>query len=183
MRTKHQWNYTDGDNTKTRTIDPFSTIYLWTKWLFTARTVPIFNGYHNFGNYMRSWKCWRLPTKPTSMGLLCLSRYFEQQVANLSFPSYQSGRTAPRVKQAACIIIACFSIESFNCLFVSLCAIIIQFRSYTKVEALCTGSQIGHTQTNKYTTEHSRNRDSAVDIVTRLWVWQQKNNCTVPDRS
>ena len=43
--------------------------------------------------------------KPTSMELLCLCLHFEQ-VATLSFPSYQSGRTAPRVKQAACIIIA-----------------------------------------------------------------------------
>jgi hypothetical protein len=38
--------------------------------------------------------------KPTSMGLLCLSRRFEQVIAR-SFSSYQSGRTVPRDKQAA----------------------------------------------------------------------------------
>jgi hypothetical protein len=70
--------------------------------------------------------------KPTSTGHLCLSHHFEQ-VASLSFPSYKSGRTAQKVKQAACIIIGCLSIQSFNSVFFSLCAIVIQFRSYTKV--------------------------------------------------
>jgi len=52
--------------------------------------------------------------KPTSMGLLCLSRRFEQQVFARSFLSYQSCRTAPRVKQAACIILTCLGIDSCN---------------------------------------------------------------------
>jgi hypothetical protein len=39
----------------------------------------------------------------------------------------------------------------------------------TKVDALCTGKQSRYKETNMYTTEQARNRDSTVYVVTGLW--------------
>jgi hypothetical protein len=128
-----QTGYITSTRRKTRTLDPLSTTNLWTKWLFTVCAVHIFNGYNDFENDMRSWKCWRLPTEAHIHGTPFPLPPFRTTVVARSFPSYQSGRTAPGFKQAACIIMTCLSIESCNCLFFSLCAIIIQIRWFTKV--------------------------------------------------
>jgi hypothetical protein len=133
MGMEQQWDYTDGGqhkySKKNAYLGPLSTTNLWTKGsllhaLFTFLT-----------DTMTSKMTCEAENVDASQRnpLLCLSRHFEKQVVARSFPSYQSGRTAPRVKQAACIIMTCLSIKSCNCLFFCLYAVLIQFRSFTKI--------------------------------------------------